>query len=1088
VFDGTLKFDTAIDKSGFEAGISKLGSIAKTGMAAVGAAVAVGTGAMAALGKEALNAYADYEQLTGGVSTLFGAQDMSLEEYAKSVGKTVDSAKADYDRLLQAQSDVLDHAAAAYKTAGMSQNEYMETVTSFSAALISSLDGDTVKAAQVADRAIVDMADNANKMGSSLESIQNAYQGFAKQNYTMLDNLKLGYGGTKSEMERLLADAEAISGVQYDISSYADVVEALHVIQTEMHISGISAEEAAELVASGALTEEEAFARMGTTAKEAATTIQGSMASLGAAWNNVLVGIADDEQDFDKLIDNLVSSAVTAADNILPRVETIIGGMTKLVSSMSGVVSEAIVDLTAYIPDMISAGISLIDALIDGITDNLPAIAEAVLDAGIQLTEAFFSMLPQVMTAGIDIISTLIQGIAEASPQLVDAAVDGITQLADGLTDAAPLLIDAGITLISSFTDLLIKSTPAIMSASHKLLMGVVSAIPKITAEVAKELPKIIDAVKDLLPELAGELKEAIPAIIQALSDSLPLIIAALCDALPDLVISLIDTAVEMYPVMLDGAIQLFTALVDALPLIIEKLIPKIPEIVVEVIGALLSNSTALADAAGELFMEIVKAIPKVIIALVSGLGDLWSTVKEWWAEKTSSASSALAEWFGNALNNAVQGAADIVNGVMQFLDELPGKIGKMLGEALGNIVKWCTEAPEKARDAANRFLDNIKTFFVQLPGSIRDQLDKAITRVTSWATDLKEKGRNAARGLVDTVRSGISSLPQYMADAGRSLVQSLWNGITGMGSWLQNRISDFGAGIIDGFKDAFGIHSPSAVMRDQVGRYIAQGIGVGFLEEIPDIGREAVEAFENIELKAPEVETPEIEAPDIEFEAPELIVRAEAPAIELPDIKTELPELTIKADMSVSDLEIPEIPDIVLDIVPDINASAIEALMDAVDWGKYSDMAWNIEGLADDMLFNVQNGAAESRADETHEYFEYEYDMDHDDIIKALEAVTKVVADIDSSAYSALNSESIDLSGTFKQTVAASEVINNSYTYSSTDTGRNETDSTQDIIINARFIVGEEVIAEGVKKIVVDEVDKQQGIDVQLKKRGLTT
>ena len=247
-FDGTLKFDTEIVTEGFKAGLEKIGSFAKKGMALVTGSVTAASGAMIALGKSALDAYADYEQLTGGVSTLFGTQDRSLEEYAASVGKSVDAARSEYDKLLQAQSDVLDNAAKAFKTAGLSQNEYMETVTSFSAALIASLGGDTLKAAEVADKAIVDMADNANKMGSSMESIQNAYQGFAKQNYTMLDNLKLGYGGTKSEMERLLADAEAISGVHYDIESYADVVEAIHVIQDEMGITGTTAKEAAETI------------------------------------------------------------------------------------------------------------------------------------------------------------------------------------------------------------------------------------------------------------------------------------------------------------------------------------------------------------------------------------------------------------------------------------------------------------------------------------------------------------------------------------------------------------------------------------------------------------------------------------------------------------------------------------------------------------------------------------------------------------------------------------------------------------------------------------------------------------------------
>jgi len=188
--------------------------------------------------------YADYEQLAGGVETLFGKSSQS----------------------------VIDNASKAYQTAGMSANEYMETVTGFSASLLQSLGGDTQKAAEKADMAIRDMSDNANKMGSDIESIQTAYAGFSKQNFTLLDNLKLGYGGTKTEMERLLKDAEKISGVKYDISSYGDIVDAIHVVQTEMHISGLSAEEAAEKVRKGEMTQEEAFAAMGTTAKEASTT------------------------------------------------------------------------------------------------------------------------------------------------------------------------------------------------------------------------------------------------------------------------------------------------------------------------------------------------------------------------------------------------------------------------------------------------------------------------------------------------------------------------------------------------------------------------------------------------------------------------------------------------------------------------------------------------------------------------------------------------------------------------------------------------------------------------------------------------
>lgn len=248
-------------------GLKKIGSATVTVVKGIATGVAASSAAIGTLATAATKAYADYEQLVGGVETLFK-----------------DSADT-----------VIANSQKAYQTAGMSANDYMETVTGFSASLLQSLGGDTVAAAQKADMAIIDMSDNANKMGTSIESIQTAYQGFAKQNYTMLDNLKLGYGGTKEEMERLLKDATKLSGIEYDISSYADIVDAIHVVQTEMGITG-------------------------TTAKEASTTISGSISSAKAAWQNLLVGMADDTQDLDTLVDNFFDSIVTVGDNIIPRI------------------------------------------------------------------------------------------------------------------------------------------------------------------------------------------------------------------------------------------------------------------------------------------------------------------------------------------------------------------------------------------------------------------------------------------------------------------------------------------------------------------------------------------------------------------------------------------------------------------------------------------------------------------------------------------------------------------------------------------------------------------------------------------------
>ena len=302
--DGRLTFDTKLNSNGLVKGLNGIGSMATNavkGVAKIGsAAVVAGATASAALVKSAVDSYASYEQLVGGIETLFGAGGKTLEEYAKSVGKSTESAKKDYEQLMKAQEIALDNADQAYKTAGMSANDYMETVTGLAASLKQSTKNET-EAAKAADQAIIDMSDNANKMGTSMESIQNAYAGFSKQNYTMLDNLKLGYGGTKTEMERLLADAEKLKkaqgeNVSYSIDSFADVVEAIHVVQDEMGITG-------------------------TTAKEASTTIEGSINSAKAAWENLLVGMADEDADLDALIDNFVESVEIAADNIIPVIE-----------------------------------------------------------------------------------------------------------------------------------------------------------------------------------------------------------------------------------------------------------------------------------------------------------------------------------------------------------------------------------------------------------------------------------------------------------------------------------------------------------------------------------------------------------------------------------------------------------------------------------------------------------------------------------------------------------------------------------------------------------------------------------------------
>lgn len=370
-----------------------LAAAAKVGAAAVSAAA---TG-IAVLTKKALNNYAEYEQLVGGVDTLFKDSSAKVQEYA----------------------------ANAYKTAGLSANEYMDTVTSFSASLLQSLGGDTEAAADMANVAITDMSDNANKMGTDMASIQNAYQGFAKQNYTMLDNLKLGYGGTKEEMQRLIDDANALNAAQgkytnYSIESYADIVSAIHDVQVEMGIYG-------------------------TTADEASTTIQGSVSSMKAAWSNLLTGIADDNADFKTLIEQFVDSLVTVGENIIPRINIIIQGLTQLITEASQtIIPLAVQILLENLPSIVAAGMDLIIALVSGILDNIDMLIDCVLEMVDVIVDKLIDNLPKLIDGGIRLIAALANGLIRAIPNLVSKIPQIISSIVKGLISGIPAIFDVG--------------------------------------------------------------------------------------------------------------------------------------------------------------------------------------------------------------------------------------------------------------------------------------------------------------------------------------------------------------------------------------------------------------------------------------------------------------------------------------------------------------------------------------------------------------------------------------------------------------------------------------------------------------------
>ena len=463
--------------SAIGSGAAKVGKAVATGMA-------VGATAVAGLATKAIQSYADYEQLVGGVETLFGTRGAkSVEEYATIVGKSVEDVSAEFEMLQKAQAEVMDNADKAYKSAGLSANEYMETVTGIAAALKQSAASE-LEAAELADQAIIDMSDNANKMGSSMESIQNAYQGFAKQNYTMLDNLKLGYGGTKEEMQRLLKDAEKISGQKFDLSSYADIVEAIHVVQDEMGIAG-------------------------TTAKEAASTISGSVGMMKSSWQNLMTALSSEEMDVSSYVTSFVNSVSTVGDNILPRINVVLDGIVQLVQQLAPKIIAKIPELVSQLlPSVLSATTSLINALVGVIPELVNALVSAI--------PAFIEGFVQIFNALVQALPTIMQSLISALPTLLPMLINGLVQMAVTLCTMIPQIIQPIIDnlpmIIISVVDALLSNLPLLIEGCVALVVGIVEALPQIALVLYEAMPSVILSC-------AEGLLSALPVLLKAWGD-----------------------------------------------------------------------------------------------------------------------------------------------------------------------------------------------------------------------------------------------------------------------------------------------------------------------------------------------------------------------------------------------------------------------------------------------------------------------------------------------------------------------------------------------------------------------------------------
>lgn len=595
-----------------------LKTAAKIGTAAVGAAAA----GITALTTAAVNNYAEYEQLAGGVETLFK----------------------------QSSDTVMGYAENAYKTAGLSANEYMSTVTSFSASLLQSLGGDTEAAAKYADMAITDMSDNANKMGTSMEMIQNAYQGFAKQNYTMLDNLKLGYGGTKEEMARLIKDASKLDkSIKANDMSFGNIVKAINAVQTEMGITG-------------------------TTAKEAASTIQGSVGMMKSSWANLVTGIADENANLDILLTNFIDSVGTVAENLIPKIEVALGSISSLIEKLAPVIVEALPSLvSSVVPSLISAATDMVNSVIKVLPDLLNTIVDALVDNA-----------PSLITAAIELVQSLIQGIQDNYQILVDGAIQIVTQLANGILNMLPQIVALGLDLIVSLAN------------------GIAESLPELIPTIIDVVLQIVDTLTN--PETLSSLVDASIAIIIALADGLINALPTLLEQAPVIISNLVTSIVQNVPKLLEAAASIITQLVTG----IVNLLPKIGEAAGKIVTTVVNGVKNLTSK--------IKEVGKNIVAGV------WNGISEkitWFTSKVKG--------FFTGIVNSVKSALGIASPSKVF-----ASIGGFMADGLGE--GW----EKEYKNVKNGILDNLDfgVGTVDFAASSSGQLSKKLQQMIYMNTD----------------------------------------------------------------------------------------------------------------------------------------------------------------------------------------------------------------------------------------------------------------------------------------------------------------------------------------------------------------
>lgn len=668
--------------TGTVGGIAKVGAVA---FAAVGSAAVSATGVIA---KQALDAYSSYEQNVGGIQKLFGNMGKSVEEYAALTGQSTEEIGDKWQTLEDSQNKVLSNAQNAYKTAGLSANAYMEQVTSFSAALISSLGGDTVKAADYADMAMVDMADNANTFGTSIGDIQNAYQGFAKQNYTMLDNLKLGYGGTQQEMQRLISDASKMTDVQQKLGvtvdsssmSFDNIVAAIHVMQESMQIGG-------------------------TTAREASTTIEGSVSAMKGAWDNWLVGLGSDTADISALTGQLVDSAVVAASNVVPRVGeivgTLVGELPSMVSEIGPVLSEALGTI----------GTSAMDSLRASLGEDNPVVQ--MLDSLIEAATSLSGTFSEYLLPAIDTALVVMQTLSDA-----------FSGTGTSITDSLQPALDAFLPVWQSINDLIQAAVPLIA----QVVGDVISLAGSILEAAMPAITSIVETVSAALP-LIQAIWNAVFPVIQSVTETVFGVVSSVIQT----VMSVIQQVISVVLAAINGD---WSGVWDG------------------ILGILQTVWNAIQGAVS----GAINAVLGIIGGVLSAISGVWT-----------GAWNAIGSFLSGAWSGIKQAVSNGIDGVLGFMRSLPGNIlgaignvGSLLLNAGSSIISGFLNGLKQKFEDVKNFVGGIGDWIAQhkgpLPYDRRLLIKNGVAIMESLDTGL--------RNGFEPVMGYVSSMAGQLADA----------------------------------------------------------------------------------------------------------------------------------------------------------------------------------------------------------------------------------------------------------------------------------------------------------------------------------